>query len=272
MLFLIAYLKRTLRERFALRLSFALEILSTCAMLAVFLLIDRFQSSLLGSERLAEAASQLGTTYFGYVALGLAVSELSQSNLGGILGQFHFEKQSRTLPVLLAAPLSLWRWALVAGAGNLLSALFRAVLIFGLAVGVLRLEVGSFSVPLLCAVLFLAVPALWALAILCLVAALLLRRGDPLGFVLGILFDLCGGVYAPVSVLPGFAQEISRWIPLGPALEATHKVVYAGAGWSEVSPLLVRLVVLGSVYLPIAYLLLQWADKRARKRGFYHLT
>lgn len=267
-----ASFRRNLRERMALRLSFVLELASIAARLGIFLLIDRYQQQLLGDARLNEAAAELGTSYFGYVAVGLAVAELAQSGLGGVLGQFHHEKSLRTLPLVLAAPVTLWQWAAAAGIATLVRGCFYSLLILGLAGSFLGLAIPSFSLGAALLVVLVSFPVLWALSLLSLAGALLLRRGDPVGFVVGILFEICGGVYAPVSVLPNWMQKLSSCVPLRPALEAMQAVIYRGAGVFELLPHLQHLFILSCFYLPLAYICLRFADLRARRLGFYHLS
>jgi len=271
MRFTWAKIRLSLFDRLAFRWSFAFEIFSTCSMLFIFLLIDRFQGGLLG-DRLQSASAKLGTSYFGYVTVGLAVSALSSVSLGGVLGQFHEEKRLRTLPLVLCAPLSLWRWALAAGAANFLRAVFQCMLIFSLAVGVLGLQLPAFSPGLALLVILVSLPSLWALSVLSLAVALLIRRGDPLGFVLGISLEILGGVYVPLDVLPPAARTFSQAIPLGPSLTAMHAVLSGGARLQEISPQLGILALLAVIYVPLAFLLLRWADQRARLNGNYFVS
>lgn len=271
LMLLKAKLYASMRERLALRWSFVFEVAGTCSSLAIFLLIDRFQGAIFG-DQLRLATEKLGTSYFGYVTVGLAVSSLASSSLGGVLGQFSQEKRLRTLPLVLASPLSLWRWAVIAGMANLVRAVFQFLLIFAVAVGLMGLRFPSFSLGSAFLVILISIPSLWALSVLSLSIALLIRRGDPLGFLLGLSLEILGGVYVPIDVLPEWVRGLARLIPLGPSLEAMHKVLSSGAVLTELASQLTLLGVLAGIYLPFAYAMLAFADRKARLNGNYFLS
>lgn len=268
--FVVATLRKLWRLRWLHRWGLALEVVSTTSMLLVFFFIDRFQHAI-GGAALREGLAGLNTSYFGYVALGLAVSELSTSALGGVLGQFQVDKRSGVFEVLVCSPIGIHRWAVAAGIANLFHAFFRFCLIFGIAVGILGLTVPAFSVGLALMLLLLAIPSLWAFSVLSLCSVLLLRRGNVFGFVTSIAYEILSGVYVPLSVLPEEVRPISEVIPITPTLRALQKVVYDQGSLGDVKRDLFLILIHAAVYVPLAWFVLKGTDWWAKKKGHYVL-
>ncbi|HEY8280343.1 MAG TPA: ABC transporter permease [Bdellovibrionota bacterium] len=255
----------------AFRFSFALDIITTCSSLLVFFLIDRYQGILFG-PRLGELTARLGTSYFGYVAVGLAVSELANAGLDGVVNDFRRERAQGTLAYLLGKGVSIHKWAAVSGLVHFARSLFRFLLILLLVIFAFRFTIPSFSAVSAFTILLLAAPGLWALSVISMAGTIFFRRGNPVGFVLGLVFEILGGVYVPPEALPGFLPEVARLLPMGLAVEAMQKVVYGGAGLWELSPLLTRLCWINGIFMAMAWVLLEMADRFARRRGLYCLN
>lgn len=272
---IMAFLSGTLRRELQLRLVFRwgllLEALSMASMLVVFYLVDRFQGQLLG-DKVTQALSGLNTSYFGYVALGLAISTLANTGLGGLLEGLHEEKSSRTLELIMASPVSIELWALGAGVSNLVRALSQFAVIFIIAIVALGLEVPRFNASAALAVLITATVPLWCLALVTLCGAMVFRRGNPISFVLSLAFEILGGVYVPQTVLPEPLRVAGEFLPITPAVRAMQAVVYSGAGLSNVAADVAQLLFLSALYLPIALLLLRKSDQVCRRRGYYSLA
>ena len=267
-------LHATLFKLFRLRLInkwvLLFEIFSTTSMLLVFFLIDRFQGSFL-NEQIRSTLAGMNTGYFGYVALGLAVSVLANSSVGGVLGQFQEEKRYNTLEIHLISGCSIQSWSVVAGIANLFRSLFQFLLIYGVAVGILGLNVPNFNWGLALLVLSCSFIPLWCLALLSLCSVLLFRRGNIFGFLVSTAFELLGGVYVPLTVLPLWLKNLSEILPITPALRAMHKVFYQAGEFSAISGDLKQLLILGFVFLPLSLFLLSLTDRVAKRKAHYVL-
>ncbi|MBI3556251.1 MAG: ABC transporter permease [Deltaproteobacteria bacterium] len=240
-------------------------------MLLVFFLIDRYQGRIFG-EQFATAITRLHTSYFGYVSLGLAVSALASVGLGGVLGQMQSERSTRALEYIMASPVSIRRWAAITGIANLLNAFLQFLIIFLVAVVIMRLRMPRFDFSAALLMLTIASVPLWCLSLLTLSTSIVFRRGDPFGFLLGAAFELLGGVYVPPEVLPRWCGKVSEFLPITPAIRAMQNIVYHGAGLGDVAPDLHQLLGLTLLYLPLSMLLIGLADRTARKKGYYCLS
>ena len=268
LLWLKASVVKSWRMRLVQKWSLLLEVFATLSMLLIFYLIDRFQTPLVGNN-LQEALGNLKTSYFGYVALGLAMSELSNSSLGGVLGQFQEEKRYRCFEQYFASGISLQNWALVSGISNVFRCFFRFVLIYGVAILFLGLPLPSVRFDLAFLIFLCSLVPLWSLSLISMGSVLIFRRGNLIGVLLSFSFDFLGGVYVPLKVLPEPVAKLAEILPITPALRAMQKAFYGEATFAEILPDLVQLILLGGVFLPLGLLALKQADHFARKRGYY---
>ena len=271
MIFFIAMLRKFLYQRLVFRWTIIFEIISTTSMLGVFFLIDKFQASFFG-ETLSKALLEFKTSYFGYVALGLAISSFAHSSFGAVLGQLYEDKRQNIFEQIIASPITLRKWAITAGGVNVLSSSFHFLLIFSVAIGILQLKVPQHNFLLSLSIILLSIIPLWALSIFSLASTLIFRRGDPISYVMAIAFEILSGVYVPVSIFPEKIQLLSNLIPLTPTVRALQSVVYKGANFSDIQSDFFWIIGLTCFYLPLALLLLKWLDVYARRKGTYFLT
>lgn len=244
------------------------EALTPLTMLLAFYLVDSYQRVLPSS--LNNLVGSVGGGYFKYVFVGLAVSELAQSSLNGVLGVYANEKKWGSLTQIFVCGYSLRQWSIAAGIANFLRAFFRFlwVLLLGM---LLSGTAFNFRLDLVLLFSLVCAVALWSLAILTLSLSVVFRRGTFFGFLFSVALDLLGGVYAPNTVFPSWLKNISEFLPITPAVRAIHALVSGGAGWLEVRADFYQILFLGSLFLPFALVVVGQADRFARRRGFYFL-
>jgi ABC-2 type transport system permease protein len=96
---------------------------------------------------------------------------------------------------------------------------------------------------------------------------ILMKRGDPLGWVLRVSAAVLGGVFYPTNVMPGWLRAISQALPLTHALELLRRSLLSGAGWAELRGELFALVGLTAILLPLGLLACAQAVRIARTDG-----
>jgi ABC-2 type transport system permease protein len=74
------------------------------------------------------------------------------------------------------------------------------------------------------------------------------------------------GANVPVAVLPNWMQAISFCLPLTRGIAAARLII-RGASLSEVAPLLIGEVVVGTIYALLGYSLFRWFELQAKRRG-----
>jgi ABC-2 type transport system permease protein len=125
---------------------------------------------------------------------------------------------------------------------------------------------GAEVLPALVALL-LTVIAFSSLGIISASFIMIFKRGDPIAWAISTSSTLLGGVYYPISILPGWLQTISYLFPITYSLRAIRLSLLEGAGFVEVGGDLLALVIFSVITLPISLVVFRYAVRRAKKDG-----
>jgi ABC-2 type transport system permease protein len=124
---------------------------------------------------------------------------------------------------------------------------------------------GSPALALL--VMLVAIPSIYGLGFA--FASLIIAAKEAQNFVFlvrGIVMIFCGITF-PVAVLPGWMQEVAKWLPQTHIMNAMRSAILTEAGLSGLRSEFIALGLFGIFWLTIGYLLFLWMDRRARRTG-----
>lgn len=216
---------------------------------------------------LALFSQATGTSdYIGFIAVGTTIWMWQNVVLWNVGLALRNDQLRGTLESNWLSPT--WRFSFLLGNGvvqALSMSLFLLVsaLEFGLFFGV-RLN-GN---PILVVTTLLAsVPAIYGLGFA--FASLVIAAKEANAFVFlvrGLVMIFCGITY-PMSVLPGWMQSVSTWLPQTYAIRAVRNAALAGADVQTLLPDVLPLLGLGLAWLVIGYLVFNWMERRARQTG-----
>jgi ABC-2 type transport system permease protein len=83
----------------------------------------------------------------------------------------------------------------------------------------------------------------------------------------GHLSALLAGVYFPLSVLPGWLQTVSFFLPFTHALEGLRQAVLNGRGLLELGTQVAVLGIFAAVLLPLSLAVFSYAIHQAKRLG-----
>ncbi len=260
----MAFLKKDALLEVSYRFSFVLQFASIFFSVVMFY----FVAKLLGdAPSVRNALKEYGGSYFAFVLIGIAFSNFLSVGLGSFSTSIRAEQMMGTLEAMLVTPtrlsnivLSSSQWnftftSLRVGVYLLLGALF-----FGLDLS------GANVLPALVALL-LTVIAFSSLGIISASFIMIFKRGDPIAWALSTSSTLLGGVYYPITILPGWLQVISYMFPITYSLRAIRLALLEGTGFAGISNDLIALVVFSVITLPISLMIFRYAVHRAKKDG-----
>jgi len=96
---------------------------------------------------------------------------------------------------------------------------------------------------------------------------MLLKRGDPVGWLFCGISELFGGVYFPIAILPSGLQKISYLLPITYSLNGLRKILLTGSGVESVSGDIFALFVFSILLLPAGLILFNLAVKKVKLDG-----
>jgi ABC-2 type transport system permease protein len=117
------------------------------------------------------------------------------------------------------------------------------------------------------AFLALTVLSFSSLGILAASFILVLKRGNPVNWVFTSLSRLLGGVYFPLTVLPGWLQKVALFLPLTYALEGMRMTLLQGRGLGDLRSEFLALLLFTAVTLVLGFWSAHFAVARARRDG-----
>lgn len=253
-----ALVRRDARIATSYRLSFVLEIFYGVLDLALYFFISRTFTGL-GSSNLGPAP-----TYFAFAVVGVLVATVLTATSSSVGYRVRDEQVTGTLEALAAGPATSFELCVGFVGFPFAFAVARAGFYLALAATVMDLNVAKANWFGLGLVLLAIGAAIAPIGILAGAAALTIKRGHVLSSTVVVLMTIVGGMAFPVTVLPGWLEWVSRFVPLRYAFDGARDAMFVGDGWAD------EVLVLCAIALalwPIALALFSGALGLARRRA-----
>ncbi len=206
------------------------------------------------------------TEYIGYIIVGTTVWMWQNIVLWDIGFALRNEQMRGTLESNWLSPT--WRFAYLLGhTGPQLVSMFMFVAItaleFGLFFGV-RLNGNPWMIVLM---MLAAIPAIYGLGFAFASLVITLKEANAFVFLVrGLVMIFCGITF-PVSLLPGWMQTISKFLPQTYLIHGMRAAAFTNAGIPELLPDLIPILLFGAFWLAAGYSLFVWMERRARING-----
>jgi ABC-2 type transport system permease protein len=207
------------------------------------------------------------TDYFSFVLIGIAVSNYLTTALTVFSQAIRDEQLSGTLEAMAVTPASLFEIIIYSSIGKFIgttlevaSYLAAGIIIFGMRLAYTQLAGAGIIV-------ILTILCCSALGILSASFIMVFKRGDPIHWFIGSAFQLLGGVFFPLSVLPAWLQDISRFIPLTYSLHGLRGALLEGLAMGQMLPDIKALLLFCIVLLPVSLVAFSYAIRRTKIDG-----
>ena len=257
-----AFLRRDLQHEASYKLAFALQVLANVPVILLFLFLGK-----LFGRMVPDQLKVYGGKYFPFVLVGIAVQNYLVLAMNNFSGRLREAQLTGTLEAELATPVPLPLYL----AGSSLYAFFLKLLHFfiyimlGCLLGGITLDLSR--LPLVLLTLLLSAAAFSCLGILAASFIVVFKKGDPVTGGFMVLSWLLGGVYFPLSLLPGWLKSLSACLPTTQCLEALRLLLLANQGFTAIARPLAWLAGWTLVGLPLCYCVFHAAVKLARRKG-----
>ncbi|MBI5379375.1 MAG: ABC transporter permease [Nitrospirae bacterium] len=260
MLSLLAFFRRDLQIALSYRAAFVFQVTDVVLTAGAFYFLAR----MVGPD--PTALAPYGGNYFAFVLIGMALTTYFTFSLGTFTQQIREGQLNGTLEATLLSPTGLPTALLAMYLYPFLWNLLELLLYFlaGTLLGLSWKDANLWGVFF---IFLVSLPAFGGIGILSAAFILLLKRGDPITWILASLSWLLSGTLYPVTVLPEWLRLLAQLLPLTHALEGARKALLQGAGLYELLPELGTLLVFSAILLPLSLLAFRWAVERARVVG-----
>jgi len=256
-----AFVVRDFRIETSYKIGFLFRVAAALVNVAIYYFIARVFGSVA-----APYLQTYGGSYFAFVVIGVAFSDYLGLGISAIGNSIREGQSTGTLELMLLSPTRLFT---VLISSTLWGYIFASisVLVYLLAGTALGMRLDNANLPFALLSLVVAVASFNGLGLFAASLIILMKRGDPLGWLIRVSSAVLSGVFYPMSVLPDWLRVIAQALPLTHALELLRRSLLQGAGWAELRGELLTLIALTAVLLPLGLLACALAVRFARTDG-----
>lgn len=232
----------------------------------MYILTGRALSGIDGSGLAVFTKLTGATDFIGYIVIGTTVWMWQNIVLWDVGFALRNEQMRGTLESNWLSPT--WRFSYLLGhTGPQLISMTMFILITAIEFGLIFSVKLNGSAWLALLVMLVSIPAIYGLGFAFASIVITAKEAHTFVFLVrGLVMIFCGITF-PVSLLPGWMQSISNWLPQTYMIRAMRSAAFANASFTELLPDLKALLLFGAFWLTLGYLLFTWMERRARQTG-----
>jgi ABC-2 type transport system permease protein len=258
----LAFLKKEFLIESSYKFAFIFNVFSVLASILIYFFIDK-----LFGQKMAAHLEEFGVNYFSYVLLGMAFFSYIGSGLGSFSGRIQSEQMQGTLEAILLTPTKASTILLSMGLWNLIFATLDLAIYITLGIFLFKINFTQINMLSALTTLILTIISFSALGILSASFTLVFKRGNPVAWAINNLEGLLGGVYFPITVMPGWLQLLAKFFPITYAIRAIELAVYKGYSLARLSKEIGFLFFFSLLLLPLSLATFKYALKKSRRQA-----
>lgn len=257
-----AFFKRDATIALSYRVAFTVQFLGKILLLGVFY----YMAKVVGDISLP-SLERYGGDFLAFLIIGIALTDCVMVSLISFATQIREAQTTGTLEATLMSPVRLpiillysSLWSYFMSAIGFVFYLIAGVFLFDLKIGNHDLT-SALLIFLLTVLCFMGVGIFWAGVVL------LVKRGESIMTIMGLLIVLFSGIFFPTDLLPVELQKIAAFIPLTDALEGMRLALLQGYGIQELQGILFRLTGFAVVLLVLGFTGFNMAVRAGKHMG-----
>ena len=259
---IIALLKKDFLIETSYKLAFLLNIFHVVSTLLVYFLIDK-----LFGHRITRHLEEFGVNYFSYILLSRALFSYIGVGMGSFAAKIRQEQLQGTLESLLLTPTRISTILSGMCLWNFIFATLDIIIYAVLAIFVFKIDFSNINIISAITIMLLTVITFSGLGIISASFILVVKRGNPLIWVMNNLEGILGGVYFPIAVMPNLLQLLAKFLPITYAIRGIELAVYKGYPLWKLKTELLLLLIFSAILIPAARLSFKFALQKARRQG-----
>jgi len=258
----LAFIKRDFSITASYRLSFFFQFFGIFFSVVTFYFIAK----LFGKAAIPYLESY-GGDYFSFVLIGIAFSDYLGVGLGSFAGTIREGQMLGTLEAMLVTPTRVHTIVLFSSIWQFLLTSIRVLAYILLGAFFFGVSIIRPNIPAALLVLILTILAFSSLGIISASFIMVFKRGNPLNWLIGSFSTLFGGVFFPITILPGWLQKVSYFLPITYSLRAMRHALLQSYPFQELGFDILILALFSVVLLPFSIYAFKVGVSRAKKDG-----
>jgi len=208
-----------------------------------------------------------GGNYFSFVLIGVAFYSYLGVSMRSLTGTIRRGQMLGTLEALLVTQTEIPTIVFSSSIYSFIWASLRVAVYLIMGAFIFGVNLSNTNLAGAFVMLFLTIISFSSLGIISASFIMVLKKGDPVGWLFTGVSGLLGGLYYPISVLPDWLQMFSYLLPVTYALEGMRLAVLKGYSLMELMPNVLALLVFSVIMLPFSMLAFGFAVRKAKKDG-----
>jgi ABC-2 type transport system permease protein len=260
-----AFIARDFQLEISYRFAFFLRVLSVLALVTTLYFVSRTFLAPGDCPCAASPFAQWRDPMAAWIT-GLAVLNYFMTGFSSLANAIRSEQTQGTLESVLLTPINIPTLVASSSAWAFVQATFFSFLYFFFGWVFFNVHFqGNFLLAFF--ILLLTTLVLSSLGILSASFAMVFKRGDPFGILLGTGSALFSGVFFPTQILGSGLSTISRVLPPTYGLDGIRRVLIEGQGFNEVRVPIFMLLLFLAVLMPFSLWVFSRAVRRAKREG-----
>ena len=257
-----AFIKRDFYIHISYRTGFIFELIGALTTVIMFYFISK-----LVGQTATPYLMEYRTGYFPFVLIGIAFSGYLNTALQSFSSNIRYEQLLGTLEAMLVSPtkisfivigISIWDF-LFTSVTSIISLLF-GVLIF-------KVDLSQMNLLASLLILIMTIISFSSVGIISAAFIMVLKKGNPINFLINTFAGLFGGVYFPVEMLPNGLKTISYFIPITYSLRGLRHAMLLGYSFKMLMPDIAMLLLFCVVLFPISIWVFKKSVDKAKATG-----
>jgi ABC-2 type transport system permease protein len=258
----LAFVWRDFLTESSYKLNFLLDLFNLFASLVIFFFLSKLFE---GTE--ITAIKPYGGDYFSFLVIGGAFFAYFEASLRALTNSIRNEQMLGTLEALLVTQANIPTIIISSSLYSFIWATVKMVIYISAGIWVFGLDISQANFAGVGIMLILTITAFSGFGILAASFVMVLKKGDPVSFVLTNLSRLFGGFYYPISVLPDWLLPIAYLLPVTFVLEGMRLAFLQGYSVVELLPNILFLGGFSLVMLPTSIWIFAKAVQMAKRDG-----
>ena len=258
----LAFLKRDWLIESSYRISFLLQFIGIFFSVTMFYFI-----SILFDKSATAYLTRYNTDYFSFVLIGIAFSSYFGVGLSSFSRSLREAQTTGTLEAILTTSVKTSTLIFSSSLWEYLFTTFKVIIYLLIGVLFLRVRFENANYFSALVILILSIVSFSSLGIIAASFIMVLKRGDPVTWIVSSISSLLGGVYYPVNVLPGALQWLAKLIPITYTLDAVRLALLQGYSIPMLLSQIIALSIFCVLLIPISILAFRYGLQRAKIEG-----
>ncbi len=256
-----AFLKRDFKIASSYQLDFAFTALNSLFILTLLFFVGKMVApSTAGLD-------DFGGSYFGFALIGYAFYQYFQQSLFSFSGAIQREQVTGCLESMVATQTRAETSILLSSLYGILWSLLHLALILTVGCLVFGLQLSHANLAVAAAGFVLSIVVFVSFGILSASFIVVLKKGDPISWLITTLNFVFGGAFFPHEQMPPWMQAVSRAVPARYSLDILRASLVGGKGFGELVGPLGVLAAIAAALLPLSLLVFRTSVQKAKRDG-----